>query len=87
MDFSEVIEQLKILNGHTERMSAGQLDLIQINQELIERIDALTGTVGDGIDTDIMLAKDAARRELVLLMALTLNLILILTKTNSQEAV
>lgn len=63
MDFSEVIEQLRILNGHTERMSAGQIDLIQINRDLIDRIDILTGTVGDGIDTDIMLAKDAARRE------------------------
>ena len=63
MDFSEVIEQLKILNGHTERMSAGQLDIIKSNKDLIERIDQLAGTVDKGIETDVMLANDAARRE------------------------
>ena len=63
MDFSEVIEQLRILNGHTERMSAGQIDIIKSNKDLIERIDSLAGTVGKGIKTDVMLANDAARRE------------------------
>lgn len=63
MDFSEVIEQLRILNGYAEEISRGQIDLIQITVDLVERIDALTGTVADGISTDIQIARDEAKRE------------------------
>lgn len=63
MDFSEVIDQLSILNGHAEALTRGQLDIIQINADLIDRIDALTGTVSDGIDNDTKIARENARRE------------------------
>lgn len=63
MNFEDVIEELRILNGHTERMSAGQLDIIGITQDLIDRIDDLTNTVSDGITNDIELARNAAKTD------------------------
>lgn len=52
MDFSEVIEELKLINIDTKALSKGQIDLIQLTEETNNRLDTLNKSLGSMIQDD-----------------------------------